>query len=108
MSETLKLIMTHWTQELPKEKSFIDLPFNIENFCRENDSALTQAQQKLDIYEKALMYYSLRVNYVVRDEGRNYNTDNVVYEVDENTYYDVELGTRAREALEQAKALEAK
>jgi hypothetical protein len=37
MSETLRLIMKHWTAELPKEEGFINLPFNIEEFCREND-----------------------------------------------------------------------
>jgi hypothetical protein len=44
MSETLKLIMKHWTAPFPEGGTFVDLPFNVEAFCREMDERLAQAR----------------------------------------------------------------
>lgn len=37
MSYTLSLIMKHWKDETLEESGVIDLPFDIELFCLEND-----------------------------------------------------------------------
>jgi len=63
-------------------------------------------ERLLPILERAIAmaeFYKLKSNYSVVDEGRNYNTENVVYELDENTYADTELGTKAREFLASLK-----
>lgn len=57
-----------------------------------------------ELYE-ALKYYSLKSNYSVVDEGRNYNVNNVIYELDEKTYADRELGTKAKETLNKFKPI---
>lgn len=40
MSKTLKMIVNHWDGEFPQgpEINSIKLPFNLENFCIENDA----------------------------------------------------------------------
>lgn len=50
MSETLALIMKHWTGPLPQEDEngfpgFVSFPFNVEEFCRENDEKLAQSKR---------------------------------------------------------------
>lgn len=57
---------------------------------------------------EALKFYSLKSNYSVIDEGRNYNSEYVTYELNETTYADEELGTRAREALQAYRESEGK
>lgn len=52
---------------------------------------------------QALRFYSLKSNYSLADEGRNYDVDYKCYELNENTYADEELGTRARVTLAQLK-----
>jgi hypothetical protein len=54
------------------------------------------------ILRDGLRFYSLKSNYSCVDEGRNYMSDYKTYELDEETYADVELGTRSKQALEQA------
>lgn len=61
------------------------------------------ANEKVDGLIDALKFYSLKSNYSVIDEGRNYSVNNVMYELDEDTYNDMDLGTRARAALEKIK-----
>ncbi len=62
-------------------------------------AALNDLQGKVDGLLKALEYYTLKSNYSIVDEGRNYSVDLNCYELDENTYQDVELGTTALQAL---------
>lgn len=71
-------------------------------------SAYKAAQEKIKHLEArveklraALHYYSLKSNYSTIDEGRNYSVECVTYELDENTYADVALGTKARAALKE-------
>lgn len=64
MSHTLNRIMHHWTKQLEDsdEPKVVDLPFNIENFCRENDAALaevTAENEKLKIHIEKLDANSL-------------------------------------------------
>lgn len=59
--------------------------------------------RKVADYEAALNFYSLKSNYSLIDEGRNYNVDYKCYELDEETYADVEIGTKAREVLQKYK-----
>lgn len=63
--------------------------------------ALEDVQGKIDGLLKALKYYTLKSNYSIVDEGRNYSVDLKCYELDENTYQDIELGTTALQALEE-------
>lgn len=49
--------------------------------------------------ESALKFYSLKSNYSLVDEGRNYHSDYKCYELNEITYGDEELGTKAQQAL---------
>lgn len=55
-SPTLKLITKHWSSDLPTADDLgtIDLPFNIEEFCRENDAILTKVEQSLTSAVSAL------------------------------------------------------
>lgn len=46
MSETLKAIFRHWTADIPPPDGVITLPFDIEEFCRENDEKLAQRGEK--------------------------------------------------------------
>ena len=50
-------------------------------------------------YREALEFYADKLNYSLVDEGRNYMSSYVCYEVNPKTYGDDELGTFAREAL---------
>jgi hypothetical protein len=43
-SETLKAMLNHWTGPVPHEEGVINLPFNVEEFCRENDAQLKAAR----------------------------------------------------------------
>ena len=52
---------------------------------------------------EALKFYSLKSNYSLVDEGRNYDVDYKCYELNETTYADEELGTKARQTLSQLK-----
>ena len=61
-------------------------------------------RERSKILVEALEFYSLKSNYSVVDEGRNYSVEYVTYELDENTYADMPLGTRARISLEKYKA----
>jgi len=49
--------------------------------------------------EGALKFYSLKSNYSLVDEGRNYSFEYKYYELNEITYGDEELGTKAQQAL---------
>lgn len=42
MSKTLKAIMAHWTSTFPPDNNFIQLPFNLEAFCHENDGIVAE------------------------------------------------------------------
>lgn len=57
------------------------------------------ATKALSVAVSALNYYMLKSNYSFVDEGRNYSVDYKCYELDENTYADLELGTKANETL---------
>lgn len=50
-------------------------------------------------YREALEFYADKLNYSLVDEGRNYTSSYVCYELNPKTYGDDELGTFAREAL---------
>ena len=52
---------------------------------------------------EALKFYSLKSNYSLVDEGRNYDVDYKCYELNEKTYGDEDLGTKARQVLSQLK-----
>ena len=52
---------------------------------------------------EALEFYSLKSNYSLVDEGRNYDVDYKCYELNEKTYGDEDLGTKARQVLSQLK-----
>jgi hypothetical protein len=58
-------------------------------------------RQELSAARKDLQFYALKLNYSIVDEGRNYSTELVCYELNEENYADVELGTRARQAIER-------
>jgi len=75
-----------------------------ESTLKETMRVRDQYKQLLDEVEKVLKFYSLKSNYSLVDEGRNYNVDYKCYELNEETYADEELGTRAREMLEKLKA----
>lgn len=49
--------------------------------------------------EGALKFYSLKYNYSLVDEGRNYHSHYKCYELNEITYRYEELGTKAKQAL---------
>lgn len=65
-------------------------------------------QAKLDVAKKALEFYTMKSNYSIVDEGRNYSQEYVCYELDEHTYADKELGTTARHALKEMEQHESK
>lgn len=44
-SKTLTAIMKHWTAEFPPNESPVTFPFDIEEFCRENDQPLREAHE---------------------------------------------------------------
>lgn len=47
-SETLNHIMNNWTAKFPpNDEGFLELPFNIENFCRENDEKLDALKREV-------------------------------------------------------------
>lgn len=54
----------------------------------------------LAIAIEALKFYADKSNYNLVDEGRNYQSSYVCYELDKETYGDKELGTMARKTLE--------
>lgn len=74
MSSTLKAILKHWTAPLPPENELgfgtIDLPFNLEAFCRENDTKLRALEYirdfKMDREVDEFLAYQL-----VKDAARN-------------------------------------
>ena len=55
------------------------------------------------LMREALKFYSLKSNYSLVDEGRNYDVDYKCYELNEKTYGDEDLGTKARQVLSQLK-----
>ncbi len=57
--------------------------------------------RKLEIAKKALEFYTLKTNYNIVDEGRNFSVEYKCYELNEETYDDTELGTKARAALKE-------
>jgi predicted RNase H-like nuclease (RuvC/YqgF family) len=63
------------------------------------DKRIEELQSKLDICIKALEFYSLKSNYSLVDEGRNYSVEYKCYELNEQTYGDEELGTKAKQTL---------
>ena len=52
---------------------------------------------------QALEFYANKSNYSLVDEGRNFQSHYVCYELNPTTYGDDELGTFAREALKGEK-----
>ena len=48
-SQTLTLIMTYWNTPILPATDFntIDLPFDIEGFCRENDAVIAKLREDL-------------------------------------------------------------
>jgi hypothetical protein len=45
-SETLKCILEQWIGDLPKDDAgVIQMPFDLETFCRDNDARLTEARE---------------------------------------------------------------
>lgn len=51
MSKTFTSILTYWNESFPEGISKIDLPFNIEKFCRENDQLIEQTNKNYKIGE---------------------------------------------------------
>jgi hypothetical protein len=43
-SLTLKHILQHWTAKIEGDAGCIDLPFNLEKFCLENDEKLAELE----------------------------------------------------------------
>ena len=39
-SPTLEIIMRYWSEPLPETEGTLDLPFDIESFCRDNDTVM--------------------------------------------------------------------
>ena len=70
MSKTLELIMKHWTQPLPDKEVSTTLPFNIESFCRENDSTLVVLEDRIKFLESELedVYYEFKEEYPDYDD----------------------------------------
>ena len=66
-----------------------------ESFHQSKVDKLTEIISKM---KDALKYYSLKSNYSIIDEGRNYSTELVCYELDDY-YSDTELGTKAKQTL---------
>lgn len=66
-------------------------------------AALNDLQPKVEALIQALEYYTLNTNYNIVNEGRNYQDDYRLYEVDENTYDDTEIGTVALKAIAEFK-----
>lgn len=62
---------------------------------------INKLERQLEIAIKALEFYANKLNYTVTDEGRNYSVSCQCYELDEETYDDMTLGTRALQALKQ-------
>lgn len=53
-SKTLKAILNHWEGHPQFVPSPIELPFNVELFCGENDELLTRLQSQLEIAKEVL------------------------------------------------------
>jgi hypothetical protein len=51
-SRTLGMIAKHWNGPLPQETGYTDLPFSIEDFCRENDALIDDALGALEPFAK--------------------------------------------------------
>lgn len=79
-----------WTAGYEDRKKGVELGFN---------QAASLMLKDLEVLAKALEFYTLKSNYSIVDEGRNYQVDYKCYELNEDTYADEELGTKAREAL---------
>lgn len=49
MSQTLRAILDNWLGPIPNssEVEVSELPFNIENFCRDNDEILQEKDQQI-------------------------------------------------------------
>lgn len=54
MSKTLAAIMKHWKGAAPTGEGYFELPFDIEQFCRENDAAYTEAIEQCERLSEAL------------------------------------------------------
>lgn len=70
MSVTLEHILEHWAQELKFENGRIDLPFNIEKFCSENDKLRAQLAEAREVIEYSVrderFYWDARFKEMVR------------------------------------------
>jgi len=75
------------------------------NIADDISSTITKLLSALEIANEALKFYSLKHSYSLLDEGRNYNVDYVLYETNEDTYADEEIGTKAKLAQEKIKLL---
>lgn len=54
MSSTLKSIMKHWRAELGEKSQCIDLPFNVEEFCRETDAKMNKLKALILLVDPAV------------------------------------------------------
>ena len=57
MSKTLASIISHWNGKMPTE-GCVNLPFDLESFCRENDAALEALKAIVDVCPKAQDEYN--------------------------------------------------
>ena len=73
--------------------------------CRSDNTShfrkILELQKELAEKDAVLKFYSLKSNYYLVDEGRDYCVDYKCYELDETTYSDLELGTKARQVLQK-------
>jgi hypothetical protein len=103
LSEQFVDVVNYITSPAAKSIRFnIDVE-KVQPAIEERDAKIAELERKLEIAREALLFYSLKSNYSLCDEGRNYISHYVCYELNEDTYADEELGTAARKALEALK-----
>jgi hypothetical protein len=56
-SPTLLKILENWKGDPTKEESPISCPFDVENFCREQDEKIALLEQRLELATEALRTY---------------------------------------------------
>lgn len=84
-SPTLTALFTHWTDWPEDSEGHIDLPFNVEQFCRENDKKI-----------EALKYYADPANWNSAVSGHGESSQDRIK--DDGGYYGP-AGEHARKAL---------
>ncbi len=63
--KTMKRIMNHWTAEIPEDFGYVDLPFNIEEFCRENDDLISKLKKRNEFLEECFNCSNIDVSEVI-------------------------------------------